>query len=186
MGFRSVFDYYIGMNEELSDMLAVGGKKNSLGRVNDVIELILADKTRLDELYSCLFNEDAWIRMRAADALEKICRQHPEWILPYIDRFPAELHQSSQPSIQWHVAQIYREVSLTDQQKSIAIKWLEQLLSNKEVDWIASANAMDTLAQFVRDGDVSKSEYIKLLEIQQGHTSKSVVRRATKILESLS
>jgi hypothetical protein len=25
----------------------------------------------LKELYSCLFNEDAWVRMRAPDALEK-------------------------------------------------------------------------------------------------------------------
>jgi HEAT repeat protein len=33
----------------------------------------LHDPERLEELYSCLFNEDAWVRMRAADALENLC-----------------------------------------------------------------------------------------------------------------
>lgn len=173
------------MNENFATMLVVGGKSNSLGRVNEVIEAVFADKSQLDELYACLFDEDAWVRMRAADAIEKICRQHPDWLQPYIDRFSVELHASDQPSIQWHLAQIYREVSLTNEQKATAIAWLEQLLSTKETDWIASANAMDTLAQFVKDGSVSKTDFIELLKIQQLHKSKTIVKRANRFLESL-
>jgi hypothetical protein len=60
-------------------MLTVGGKSNALGRTNEVIEIVLLDKSRLDELYKCLFEADAWVRMRAGDALEKICRHCPEW-----------------------------------------------------------------------------------------------------------
>lgn len=165
-----------------ADLLAVGGKANSLGRVNDVIELVLGDQTRLEELYNCLFNEDAWIRMRAADALEKICRQHPDWLLPYIDRFSKELTSSSQASIQWHLAQIYREVNLTAQQKRFAISWLTNLLSTKEVDWIVAANAMDTLAQFAKDGALPAANLISLLKVQQQHKSNAVIKRANKLL----
>ena len=70
------------MTERLADMLAVGGHANSLGLGSEVVELVLKDKPRLDELYNCLFNADSWVRMRAADALEKICRQRSEWLLP--------------------------------------------------------------------------------------------------------
>lgn len=173
------------MNEKFSEMLASGGHANSLGRLGDVIELVLHDKYRLDELYGCLFDEDAWVRMRAADALEKICRQHPDWLVPYIDKLSSDFSSSVQPSIQWHMAQIYGEVDLTDGQKQQAIRWLKELLSTKDVDWIVAANAMDTLAQFTKDESLSKTDLVPLLKIQQQHKSNAVIRRANKILAKL-
>ncbi|HEX8763133.1 MAG TPA: hypothetical protein VF733_05245 [Candidatus Saccharimonadales bacterium] len=174
------------MDEEFAKMLMAGGHANSLGRVDEVIEIVLNNRRRLNELYDCMFDNDAWVRMRAADALEKICRMHPDWLLPYIDRLAPELSTSDQPSIQWHLAQIYREVSLTDEQKYFAIGWLKSLLSSKEIDWIVAANAMDALVSFTKDGSFSVSKMTSLLEIQQKHKSKSVVRRASKLLAELS
>ena len=174
------------MNEKFTEMLTAGGHANSLGRVNEVIELVLEDKSRLDELYNCLFDEDAWVRMRAADALEKICRQHSEWLKPYINRFQNEFATNTQPSIQWHLAQIYSQVDLTPDQKQAAIHWLKQLLSTKDVDWIVSANSMDTLVQFTLDGSVAAAEVTPLLKIQQKHKSNAVIKRATKQLAKLS
>jgi len=173
------------MSKSFVEMLAVGGKSNSLGEVVDVIELVLHDKSRLDELYECLFNEDAWLRMRAADALEKVCRQHPEWLLPYVDKLHDDFATGAQPSIQWHMAQIYRQVDLTKDQKRVAIAWLKGLLSTKEVDWIVAANAMATLAQFAKDGSLPITELIPLLKVQQEHKSNAVVKRANKLLTEL-
>lgn len=172
-----------GMKEPFSEMLSEGGKTNSLGRANEVIEIILQDKSRLNELYDCMFEEDAWARMRAADAIEKICRVHPEWLEPYIDKFLDELADSTQPSIQWHLAEIFGAVNLTEAQKKRAIKWLNDLLSTKDVDWIASANSMKTLVQFTKDGSFPRAQMISLLKIQQKHKSNAVIRRATKLLE---
>jgi hypothetical protein len=175
-----------GMNEKFADMLTVGGHANSLGRVNDVIEIVLGDKSRIDELYGCLFDDDAWVRMRAADAIEKICREHPDWLLPYVDRFQDELATSTQPSIQWHMAQIYEQVELTDKQKQRAIAWLSKLLSSKEVDWIVSANAMDTLGKFTKEGSFPTEDMVALLKVQQGHKSNAVIKRANKWLAEIS
>lgn len=167
-------------------MLVVGGKSNSLGKVPEIIEITLGDQSRLDELYECLFEEDAWVRMRAADAIEKVCRQQPNWLLPYIDKFTAGLAEDSQPSIQWHLAQIYAQVVLTKAQKQLIINWLEKLLSTKDTDWIVAANAMDTLAQFTRAGSYPTAKMIMLLKTQEQHKSKAVVKRATKLLDELS
>lgn len=170
------------MKESFTELLVVGGKSNSLGRADEVTHAVLRNKARLDELYACLFNEDAWIRMRAADCLEKICRVHPEWLVTYIDRLNTDLASSKQASIQWHIAQIYRQVDLSSDQKEFAISWLERLLSTTEVDWIVATNAMDTLNQFRSDGSVSSSSFKSLLEVQLKHNSKSVVKRANKYL----
>ncbi|MGA9858669.1 MAG: hypothetical protein WBQ18_12455 [Solirubrobacteraceae bacterium] len=84
------------MAHDLATMLAVGGKSNSLGRVTDVIDLVRAEPSRIEELYGCLFEDDAWLRMRAADALEKVCREHPDWLLPFVDRLSTEVAVSTQ------------------------------------------------------------------------------------------
>jgi len=171
--------------EQFLDILAAGEKTNSLGRTNEVIDTVLRDQSRLEELYQCLFSQDAWVRMRAADALEKVCREHPDWILPYIDRLARDFSTSTQASIQWHMAQIYRQVHLTDAQQKMAATWLAQLLSHKDADWIAAANAMDTLAQFTKNGRYPAAKMIDLLHVQKQHKSNAVIKRATKYLAEL-
>jgi hypothetical protein len=173
------------MAEQFAKILLEGAHRNSLGRAAEVVDTVLQDKPRLEELYTCLFDDDPWVRMRAADSLEKVCREHPEWLEPYITRFEKELSGSTQPSIQWHLAQMYAQVSLTPTQKKFALQWLKSLIATVEVDWIVSANAMETLVQFTRDGSFPKSDMAKLLKIQQHHKSKAVVRRAGKFLAAL-
>lgn len=170
------------MSKSFADMLLVGGKSNSLGRVTDVIDIVLDDRTKLDELYLCMFNDDPWVKMRASDAFEKVCRHHPDWIEPYVDRFPEGIAVSQQASVQWHLAQIYRQVNLTDKQREFAIGWLKGLLSSPSIDWIASANSMDTLFYFYQQGFVARKDIMPLLEVQQRHKSKSVIKRADKIM----
>lgn len=171
--------------EKFVDILKVGGKTNSLGRANEILNSVLANQSLLDELYECLLADDAWVRMRAADCLEKICRVRPDWIEPYINRMLSDLTASNQPSIQWHLAQIFAEVSLSDSQKKRAITWLKGLLSSREVDWIVSVNSMKTLVRFHHDKQISKSELAVLLELQQQHKSKTVRKKAAQFLQNL-
>ena len=124
--------------------------------------------------------------MRAIDSLEKVCRQHPEWLVPYIDKIQSELNRNTQPSIQWHLAQIYAQVSLTIGQKTIVIKWLQDLLSSTDIDWIVSANAMQALVKFTKEDSVPRDTTLLLLKIQQEHKSKSVVKKANKLLLEVS
>lgn len=173
------------MNERFAQILLVGGKTNSLGRSAEVINAVLADRTRLDELYDCLFDDDAWVRMRAIDSVEKICRLHPDWVSPYTDRFLSELSSSTQPSIQWHLAQIYTQIDMTDTQRDNAIEYIKNLISTKEVDWIVSANSMDALMHFAKRGYFSYNELEKLIKVQLNHKSNAVIKKANKLLGEL-
>ena len=166
------------------EILTVGGKSNSLGRTSEVITEVLADKHLLPMLYDCMFSEDAWVRMRAADAFEKVCREHPEWINPYIDKLQSELsNPAQQPSIKWHIAQIYTEVHLTNTQKHHALAWLTAQLASVEVDWIVAANCMQSLAYFTNNGDFTKDELLPLLKIQTHHKSNSIIKKANKLID---
>lgn len=172
--------------ENFAAILSVGGKANSLGRSVEACDAVLGDSARLPELYACLFADDAWVRMRAADCLEKVCRQHPDWVEPYIDRIFDELATSPQPSIQWHLAQIFAQVKLTQNQQKRAVEWLKNTLAAPAVDWIVAVNAMKTLLQFQRTGIVSSSEILPLFELQGQHKSNTVRKKSAQFLHDLS
>ncbi len=174
------------MHQTFADMLVEDGKKNSLGRVPEIIEIVLSDKSKLDELYAAIFHDDAWARMRAIDAFEKVCRVHPEWIKPYIDKIQIDLSTSTQASIQWHIAQLYRQVELEQRQKDHAIEWLKNILSYEQADWIVVANSMATLAYFVHQGTAAKSDLLNALTVQKNHKSKAVVKRVSELLSEFS
>lgn len=167
--------------ESFADLLAVGGKTNSLGRASDVIEITRANPSRLKELFGCIYDDDAWVRMRAIDSFEKIIREHSAWVEPFLGRIFNELTASDQPSIQWHVAQLFTEINLNDEQQTCAIRWLKDKLKTTDVDWIVAVNAMKALLHFYRQGLVTSSDLEKLFAVQAGHKSKAVRAKATKL-----
>ena len=171
--------------DSYENILAVGGKTNSLGRANEVIESVYSDPSRLGELFRCVSADDAWVRMRAIDSFEKIIKDKPEWIRPYLDTIFSDLTQNSQPSIQWHLAQIFSEVRLTNEQRDSAIMWLKDKIKTTDIDWIVSVNVMKALVHFHKDGFVMANELRPLLEIQAGHKSKSVRKKAAGNLATL-
>ena len=76
------------MADKFASMLVIGGESNALGRTDEVIEVVLNNKYRVEELYRYVtFDEDAWERMKAIDAIEKTGREKPDWLMLYIDKF---------------------------------------------------------------------------------------------------
>lgn len=181
--FEGDFIYNRCMSESFKDILTVGGKLNTLGRAEEVVQTVLADQSRLDELFDCLFDDDAWVRMRAVDALEKVCRVHPAWLSPYIDRLLYEVAAIDQASIHWHLAEMFRKIELSPSKRQQAIAIMKRNITKNSADWIVSSNTMETLAQYARSGYVTREEIVPLFKIQQTHHSKAVVKRATKLLD---
>jgi hypothetical protein len=60
--------------DQIRAMLS-GGDRRSIGRVAEIVDLIDHHPKTISSLIDCLWDEDACVRMRAADALEKISRE---------------------------------------------------------------------------------------------------------------
>jgi hypothetical protein len=69
-------------------LLLEGGDRRSIGRANHVAELVLRHPHPLRELLKYLWSGEAVVRMRAADAAEKISRQMPEPFRRFIPELP--------------------------------------------------------------------------------------------------
>ena len=166
-------------------MLAVGGHRNSLGRAGELVELLRHDPARVEELFACISDDDAWVRMRAVDAFEKVVSAWPQVGLPFVDRILGDLAYREQPSVQWHVAQLLAELDLTSSQRRRAVAWLQQRIATTDVDWIVASNAMKTLLEFGRSGHVAAADLRPLFQVQMDHPSATVRRNAGKALAQL-
>ncbi|MEO1288992.1 MAG: hypothetical protein AAFV93_14600, partial [Chloroflexota bacterium] len=97
------------MMESFESMLT-GGHPNSLGKTVEIVELVLADSSRVEELYQCYFSQDEVVRLRTSNAMKRLWRDQPDLIVPYIDRFIAQVSQIEQASAQWTLAQLFNEL----------------------------------------------------------------------------
>jgi hypothetical protein len=71
-------------NQEPIKAMLASGNPRALARTEEVVTLVLGNRTRLKELYACLLEEDEIVQMRASNALEKVCRQRPAWLQAFV------------------------------------------------------------------------------------------------------
>jgi len=72
----------------MTDLLKklAGGDLRSIGRSNEVVAQVIESPALISELFEGLFHEDARVRARASDALEKVSTRYPDWIKKYRTR----------------------------------------------------------------------------------------------------
>jgi hypothetical protein len=164
----------------IADYLS-GGDPRSLGRTAEVPRLVLRHPGRVEELFECLFSGDETLPMRASDALEKVCRQRPELIVPLTRRLLTEVPKIDQPSVQWHLAQILARIPLSGADRRRAITILKRNLKRYD-DWIVVNLTLEALAVFVRAIPAMQTGFVRLLAEFSGASRKSIARRAEKLL----
>lgn len=161
-----------------------GGDPRTLTGVEAVLTTLRADPSRIGELIDCCRAGDPLVRMRAADALEKFARERPESLVPFVERLDRELSASTQPSIQWHLAQLWGEVPLTADQHERAAQWLLRTL-DKADDWIILTCAMSALAALAADDASLRPALRERLRRHRGSPLPSVAKRANRLLAAL-
>ncbi len=132
------------MNEGTLKASLTGGDPRSLHGVDDVVESVIADPSRLPELIELVFTADQVVRMRAADALEKVARDQPRLLTSRVHELLDRSEGSTLASVQWHVAQIVGEVPLEPADRPRAIARLREYLDGSD-DWIVINNSLTSL-----------------------------------------
>ena len=85
-------------------LMLQGGDRRSIGNSNRVAALILGRPERLPELMQCLWSADAIVRMRAADAAEKVSAKQPALLTPFKADLLALADETTQAELRWHLA----------------------------------------------------------------------------------
>ncbi len=160
-----------------------GGDRRSIGRVEEVISDILADPSDFAELFQGLSHKDEVIRMRAADAIEKISRQNPEFIEPFKAEFMYEISQIEQQEVRWHWAQIVPRLQLKREERQQVVDVLISFLDDPSK--IVNTFAMQSLADLTLEDPDLRPTVLPILEKKTASGSPAMKSRGRKLLRLL-
>jgi len=108
-----------------------GTDRRSIGRADEVAQLVLKEPRRFHELIKCLWSENPVQRMRAADVAEKVSVKKPR----LLDRHKAELlgllAEAEQIELRWHLALMIPRLRLTAPERHRATSALQLYLEDR-------------------------------------------------------
>lgn len=169
----------------MHDILAklAGGDLRSIGRVPEVIEEVLATPSLFAALFAGVLGDDAVIRMRAADAIEKITIQHPEYLQPYKAILIEQVAGIDQQEVRWHFAQMASRLDLSAQERAKVVVILIGYLEDHSK--IVKTMAMQALADLAQGDPKLKARVITLLETLVENGSPAMRSRGRQLLKRL-
>jgi len=172
------------MSEPFVEMLR--GATNTLGRTEEVVEIVVADPARVGEVFELYFQDDEWVRLRASSSLKRLWRHDASMVAPFVDRWIGEVAAIDQPSVQWTFAQLLDECAelLSAAQAAAATEHVKRYLEESD-DWIVVNSSIQTLGNRAADDAALRKWLLPRLRKQAQSHRKSTAGRATKALAAL-
>lgn len=161
----------------------MGRDRRSIGPADAVAREIAGDQALFDEVFAALFADDPVLRMRAADAVEKASRRHPERLAPHKRDLLGELAAVDQKEVRWHVAQMLPRLVLDPAETQRAVAIVDGFLADGST--IVRVNALEALVELAR-GDAeleAKARHRVLDALERGAPAEKA--RARKLLDRL-
>lgn len=101
-----------------------GGDRRSIGRSNEVVVQVLEKPELFEVLISGIALDDPLVRMRCADAAEKISVPHPEYLAPYKRTLIEDYSGIEQKEVRWHIAAMLARLPLTAKEQTRVVEIL--------------------------------------------------------------
>jgi hypothetical protein len=160
-----------------------GTDRRSIGKSNQVVAEVLAAPNLFGILFDGMLDADPVLRMRCADAIEKITIPHPEYLRPYKKKLIRHVAKIEQQEMRWHVAQLFSRLTLTSKERRVVVDILSDYL--KDESKIVKTFSMQALADIAAQDDDLRAPIIKRLEELTRLGSPAMKARGKKLLAKL-
>jgi len=160
-----------------------GGDRRSIGRSEEVAAAVIEKPSLFRQLFDGMLDADPIVRMRAADAVEKVTAKHPDWLKPYKRKLLGPIAAIDQQEVRWHVAQMLPRLPLTVQQRRKATDILLGYLNDESS--ITRTFALQALADLAKDDPRLRQEVVGLLKDATRSGTPAMKSRAKNLLEKL-
>ncbi len=149
----------------IEKLLSIGDLRTA-GKSEVVVKQVLSNPKLFGDVVNAILIENPGLRMRSSDAVEKITRDHPEWLKPYKKLFLSKIANINQKEVRWHTAQILPRLNLTKKEREMVYELMQSYL--KDESSIVKAFAMQALTDIA----IQDSSYVGMVRKQ--------VKRLTK------
>lgn len=168
--------------ESIREMLAPG-KRLDAGRIWEVIELIEGRPAKLSKLIECLFDEDAAVASRAADALERITRDRPHQAQRWRESLIGLLAETTEKKVRWNLALTLPRLKLTVPEcrriAQVLNTWLDDPSS------IVKTTALHGMADLTRQDPDSLPDVLDLLRMAARSGTPAMRARSRILLKAI-
>jgi hypothetical protein len=155
--------------------------RRSIGRSDEVAALVVKQAKLFRELIQCLWHDDALVRMRAADAAEKVSARNPRLLARYKSQLLGLLAETAQIEVRWHLAQMIPRLQLTLRERQRAAAALRRYLDDRSS--IVRTFALQGLSELSANDTALRSETKQLLEEVLHSGTAAMKARARKLLK---
>lgn len=111
--------------------MLTGGDRRSIGRTEETVDLVRGRPKKAGALVECLWDDDECVRMRAADAIEKLSRERADLVQPYKTALVGLLAEATQKELRWHVAVVVPRLRLTPAECQQCAEALQKYLDDR-------------------------------------------------------
>jgi hypothetical protein len=160
-----------------------GGDRRSIGRVDEVIEQVLDDPSLFDALFCGMLDDDPVVRMRSADAVEKISAQRPQLLQAHKSKLIQQAAQSQQQEVRWHVAQMLPRLDMNGEEREAAVGILLHYLDDDSK--IVKTFSMQALGDLALMDATLRPRVVPLLKKLTETGSPAMKSRGRKLLQVL-
>lgn len=166
----------------IEKLLSVGDLR-SAGNSEKVVKMVFANPGLFGEVVDAIFSDNEATRMRASDAVEKITRNHPEYLKPHKRTFLNKVSKIEQKEVRWHTAQILPRLTLTAKEREKVYNLMLEFLDDKSS--IVRTFAMRALTDIaLQDKTYVKKTRHLILELM-GTGSPAMKSRGKKLITEL-
>ena len=160
-----------------------GSDQRSIGRANEVARLVLKESRRFRELIKCLWDENPVVRMRAADAAEKVSAQKPRLLDRYKTELLGLLAEAEQIELRWHLAAMIPRLCLTARERQRAAATLHRYLEDRSS--IVKTFALQGLTDLVQAEPGFRTRVVEILREAARKGTPAMKARSRKLLIQL-
>jgi HEAT repeat protein len=160
-----------------------GGDRRSIGNSDEIAAEVANTPAIFPDLFECLFNTDPVIRMRAADAVEKVTRDNPHLLQPWKRPLLETISASEDKEIRWHVAQMLPRLNLSHRERETAVQILMGYLSDESS--IVKTLSMQGLADLAAHDEQLRAQITPLIERLTKTDTAAMRSRGRKLLKQL-
>jgi hypothetical protein len=163
-----------------------GGHHNSLGNTVKVVEEVLSDQDRLQDLIDCWKSHDELVRLRVQNGVKRVAKEQPKWVAEFLPDLLSWITDIDQASTKWCLSTLYvwLDEYMTNEQRKTAIEIMKDNIHYN--DWIVQNTTSESLAYYAKKDAELRQWLIPELEDLSVSKHKSVSNRAKKLIDALS
>jgi hypothetical protein len=160
--------------------LLEGGDRRTIGRADQVAAIVAKNLRLFPKLIAGLWSADPLIRMRAADAAEKVTRERPELLTPFKKELLGLMTEATEQELRWHLAAMVPRLPLNAAERQLAISSLNGYLEDRSS--IVKTFALQGLADLARGDPAIQPTVVEILRDATRNGTPAMKARSRKLL----